>query len=85
MGWILRTEPPAEEPHEFCDKPRRGDPVGFLSGKADGEPGDLWRCDVCGKLWTVNAWNNWRLAGWWLRWLYRREGFAAENAGERSQ
>lgn len=66
MTWIVRQEKP--NPHH-CDCPK---------GKYNlpqGECGDLWRCDECGKLWVHDDWCSWESAGWWLRRKYRHQGW----------
>ena len=51
------------------------DPPPLVSTGPDGEPGDLWRCDECGKLWRVGrlSWDWWP-ATRWQRLRYRRRG-----------
>jgi hypothetical protein len=44
----------------------------------DGAPGDVWRCDACGRLWECRVdpsdwriFTGWYPAPWWLRLRYR--------------
>lgn len=66
MTWVRRAETPA--PAHKCEPPVRDICHGMIF-RADGQHGDLWRCN-CGTLWTVrDAFNTngpeWRRAGWW--------------------
>lgn len=72
MTWVRRIEP--RKLHQCTLPLRKLDEHSPEPVFADGEPGDLWRCDVCGKLWEVVA-SSWRLAGWRERWRYRHKGW----------
>jgi hypothetical protein len=59
------------------------EPALFKVGvRPDGQVGDLWSCDDCGRLWQIikpERYDNvfresnprWREAGWWLRFRHR--------------
>lgn len=58
MVWIRRTGDP--QPEHRCPTPMTTmEGKGFLV--PDGEEGDLWACDECGKVWHVSRWTY----DWW--------------------
>ncbi|MGH3382371.1 MAG: hypothetical protein ACRDP6_47345 [Actinoallomurus sp.] len=46
-----------------------------------GDPGDVWRCDDCGKLYICGRPDEWHNAGPIVRWRLRKE-LAGESSDE---
>lgn len=75
MTWVLRTEP---QPVHECAVPMAIKELTIE--QADGEHGDLWRCDDCHTLWVLFV-NSWQRPGWWLRIRHRRDGYPPKHGG----
>lgn len=97
MSWVRRGPPPVDDEH-VCPVPMRrvthtvpapwraGDfsPAQHVTLEVDGRLGDVWRCDGCAALWSVDLrWPargfrpsglRWVPAGPWLRFRYRHAG-----------
>lgn len=84
MGWVHRR-PPDETAHR-CATPEKpvlvsasmaGAPPTAVADwfEPDGRPGDLWRCELCGRLWRIGGHGTvWLPATFRQRLRYRREG-----------
>ena len=62
MTWVYRAKELGEQ--HRCDVPGRED------GFPNGEPGDIWVCSVCERVWTIAAEDN--MAGAETYWVRKR-------------
>lgn len=69
MGWVRRAEP---APVHECAVPMAIKDLTIE--QADGEHGDVWRCDDCRTPWVLFV-NSWQTAGWRLRIRHWRDGY----------
>lgn len=71
MTWAHRIKPEPPDVH-YCDMPTESVPqVGTV---ASGDPGDVWRCDDCRRLW-VRIDGGWKTASRLQRFRHRRDGY----------
>lgn len=75
MGWIYRV-PDEPKPHK-CDVPRKE--TGDLWYTADANPGSIWSCDNCGRLWEVvqgrrSYYPDWFPVSWGTRRRLKKQG-----------
>ncbi len=71
MSWIRRQ--PLVQLHRCVTPTCDVALMDFTYEAPDGQHGDMWRCDVCGKLWWRGPFD-WRSATRWRRFRYRRVG-----------
>jgi len=89
---VFRLPPPPPPPAGLQGNPQPT-PHSAPLVRPDGDVGDLWRCDDCGRLWRVGVeppprggysprWEVWLPAYWWQRLRYRNAGRPSGVVGD---